>query len=313
VTLVNSLRLCPLSLAVEKAALIQIYLNGETTMKNYHEFCADVVKQLFNIIDEKSSLLSWCKEWSSQATLALPQGINGIYSGMNLFKLLSCQHIEGFTSSEWLTYLQVQKLGGNIRKGARGTKILFYKLVESSKNDDPDDSVIQPCVRLYTVFNREQTTLDTLEIAQPFNQNRSIGNLISHHKIAVEHYGSRAYYNTQDDVIVMPNPSTFSNDKAYYTTLLHEIVHWSGSTNRLSRGSLKHYATSKVMRAEEELVAEIGSVFLAMHFGITGDLENHASYISDWKCLLSTQNVTSAISAAGKAFHWLIDVKQKVA
>ena len=282
-------------------------------MKNYHDFCDDIVKQLFKIIDEKGSLLSWCQEWSSQATLALPQGVSGIYSGMNLLKLLMCQQTDGYTSSEWLTYLQVQKLGGNIRKGARGTKILFYKLVESPKDDDQDDSVIQRCVRLYTVFNREQTTLDKLEIAQPIDQNISIKNLVNHFKIVVEHYGSRAYYDPKDDVIVLPNPSTFSNDKDYYMTLLHEIVHWSGSANRLARGSLKQYATSKKLRAEEELVAEIGSVFLAAHFEIVGNLENHASYISDWKRLLSTQNVTSAISAAGKAFHWLVNINQKAA
>lgn len=280
-------------------------------MKNYHDFCDDVVKQLFRIIDEKGSLLSWHQQWNSQGTTALPKGISGIYNGMNLFKLLSCQYIEGFSNPEWLTYLQVQKPGGQICKGARGTKILLYKLVETSKTDDSDDSLI-PCVRLYTVFNREQTTLDALEITQ-LTQNISIASLISHHKIVIEHYGSRAYYNPLDDVIVMPKPSSFSNDKAYYATLLHEIVHWSGSDDRLARGSLKQYTKSKAMRAEEELVAEIGSVFLSGHLNIVGDLENHASYIADWKKLLTTKNVTSAISAAGKAFHWLIDFNQKVA
>jgi len=58
--------------------------------------------------------------------------------------------------------------------------------------------------------------------------------------------------------------------------------------------------------AEEELVAEIGSVFLAAHLGVTGDLYNHASYVNSWKQKLTSADIMRAVNNAAKAFEYLI-------
>ena len=63
----------------------------------------------------------------------------------------------------------------------------------------------------------------------------------------------------------------------YNTTLLHELIHWTGHESRLDR--IKATSMCSKAYAEEELVAEISAVFLATHLGIDGDLMNHDSYV----------------------------------
>ncbi len=45
------------------------------------------------------------------------------YRGINVFLLA----LAGYGSQYWLTYRQAQTLGGNVRKGEHGTKIVFWK------------------------------------------------------------------------------------------------------------------------------------------------------------------------------------------
>lgn len=103
----------------------------------------------------------------------------------------------------------------------------------------------------------------------------------------------------------MPKKECFNSEQAYLVTLLHELVHATGHSSRLKRLSVIDYKTTKG-RAEEELTAEIGSMLLAAHFGIDGDLYNHASYVNSWKTLLSPKEIMRAVNNASKAFEYLI-------
>ena len=54
---------------------------------------------------------------------------------------------QGFTSTEWLTFLQAKECGGSVRKGSTGVRIL--KVIE-------DDNGKVSGARTYVVFNSEQ-------------------------------------------------------------------------------------------------------------------------------------------------------------
>ena len=60
---------------------------------------------------------------------------------------------------------------------------------------------------------------------------------------------------------------------------------------RLDRDSLKNYHSDPKAEAYEELVAELGGVFLGVELGIhpltNSTLTNHASYIKSWHQLLA--------------------------
>lgn len=293
------------------------YMQG-IKMNNYQDFCQTITKQLFDLIDTKGSLLSWHKRWESKGSKQLPIGSNGLYHSSNLFMLLMAQFETGFQSNHWLTFNQIKQKGGCVKKGAQGRKVIFWKLneVKGVKDNGDTEEKIIPIFKTYYVFNLEQTTLDLPVSVDPVFQQSAIDALVTRLGVSVSHFGNSALYNKLDDVIVMPYLKSFTSVENYYATLLHEICHFTGHSTRLPRPCFDDYGKCEKARAQEELIAEIGSVFLSAHFGLKAELENHASYIQSWKTLLNEKEIASAISKAARVFEWILlaaSEKQKVA
>ncbi|MCE3238262.1 MAG: hypothetical protein K0R24_1243 [Gammaproteobacteria bacterium] len=162
-----------------------------------------------------------------------------------------------------------------------------------------------PFFKTYHVFNLEQTTLPPA-ILKPEFRIDSIETLIEKLGAIVSHFGNQAYFDFANDIIVLPSPDRFTSKENYYATLLHELIHWTAK-NRVPRDCFNKYHIDIKERAEEELIAEIGSVFLATYYGIKGELEYHASYIASWKTLLNEKQIMNSIHKATKAFEWIID------
>jgi antirestriction protein ArdC len=276
-------------------------------MKSYIEFCNEQAEKLFQIIETHEGLLKWRKTWNVEGHMGLPKSVNGYYQGVNLWGLLHTQINRGLVSDTWLTFNQVKQQGGHVLKGAKGAPVCFFKIkgVEAEETDNADKQKSMPIFRLYTVFNLDQTSL----AGQSFRENQSpekLQWLLTKLGVHVSEFGNQAFFSQKEDVIVMPKREFFNSSQDYDSTLLHELVHWVGHTARLNRDCARDYAKSDVSRAEEELVAEIGSVFLASYFGISGDLVNHASYVALWKKYLDGRAVGRAMGQASKAFSWLI-------
>lgn len=77
------------------------------------------------------------------------------YRGINVFLLA----LQGYGSQYWLTFNQAKQLGGNVRKGEHGTKIVFWKFdtYETETADGEPEERKSAFLRYYTVFNLEQT------------------------------------------------------------------------------------------------------------------------------------------------------------
>lgn len=275
-------------------------------MKNYAEFCNEQADKLFAIIEQHEGLLQWQKTWNVKGNVGLPKGMGGFYQGVNLWSLLAEQIDVGFGSAIWLTFNQIKQRGGYVLKGAKGSKVCFFKLkeVEIEEAGDVDDPMLTPVFRAYTVFNLDQTSLAGQDDA--ILQVPALQSLLAVLGVSISSFGNQPYYGSTQDVIIMPRREFFSSPANYDMTLLHELVHWTGHSLRLDRATIRDYAKSDAIRAEEELIAEIGSVFLASYFGIAGDLVNHASYVVSWKQYLDARAVGRAMSQASKAFGWLV-------
>jgi antirestriction protein ArdC len=125
----------------------------------------------------------------------------------------------------------------------------------------------------------------------------------------IRHGGSQAYYMPSKDVIQMPPFETFEDAESHAATLAHELIHWTSEPSRLNR-DLSRYAKDRSERAREELIAEIGSVFLCADLGIAPELEprpDHASYLASWLKVLSSDKrfIFSAAARAQKAAAFL--------
>ena len=113
--------------------------------------------------------------------------------------------------------------------------------------------------------------------------------------------GTGAYFRPSDDVVNVPPIDTFKTVEGYASTLAHEIVHWTGTPDRLGectgegcKKCEKGYYHRKISMttlgyAAEELVAELGACILVSDFGIDheplqseGADDNHGAYVLGW-------------------------------
>ena len=129
--------------------------------------------------------------------------------------------------------------------------------------------------------------------------------------LKLETGGDRAYYQPSADRIQMPKPEQFNSLPHYYSTLLHEIGHSTGASDRLNRegitGLNSGFGSEKY--AKEELVAELASFFAAAETGIPRQSDpEHAAYLQSWaKALREDQNALfKAAKEAGTAVDYII-------
>jgi antirestriction protein ArdC len=155
------------------------------------------------------------------------------YRGINMFLLA----LAGYGSQYWLTYRQAQALGGNVRKGEHGTKIVFWKFdkYETETADGEAEERTSAFLRYYTIFNLEQTDgLKALPPARPIESAEVI--VAGMPNPPAFEQGFRASYTPSHDTVTMPSRTAFDSQAEYYSTLFHELTHSTGHAKRLARG-----------------------------------------------------------------------------
>ena len=126
------------------------------------------------------------------------------------------------------------------------------------------------------------------------------------------HDHDQPYYAPLSDYIAMPDKETFFTDTAYYSTLLHELTHWTGHKSRLNRDQSGSFGSEDY--AKEELIAEIGSAFLCQMQGVEKTVRaDHAQYLNNWMTMISENDnaLSSAFSQAQKAVDYLEEISNK--
>lgn len=94
--------------------------------------------------------------------------------------------------------------------------------------------------------------------------------------------GDAAYYSMAKDEIVVPQKAQFIDGESFYTNLLHEMSHASGSENRLNR--LKPgQSFGSAEYAKEELVAELTAALVSTQYGMAKHVKSDsAAYLKSW-------------------------------
>ncbi|WMM94879.1 MarR family transcriptional regulator [Roseobacter phage CRP-804] len=269
----------------------------------------------------------WVKPWQGKggAAVGLPLNIDtgNRYRGINTFLLMS----EGFASRHWGTFKQWSAKGYKIKKGSKSTLIVFWKPLEKTvtREDGSEDVDKFWMLKTYRVFNGEQiegweeprvTVTEVTNNPNTFQDCPSIEEFLAACGVVVNHGGDRAYYAPSVDAVQMPHKASFIGTKtstpteAYYSTLAHEATHWTGHASRLDRLKAKRFGDKNY--AFEELVAELGAVFLSVQFGISpAPRPDHAAYLNNWIAALKADPkvLFSAASEAQKA----IDLMENLA
>jgi antirestriction protein ArdC len=256
----------------------------------------------------------WSKSWFiDPATKKLIRPYNPVtkrnYHGFNLLMLEFSRLSRGYTFNQWLTFNQAKIEGGHINKGEKGTPIIVYNPPKIKTGMDPvtkeeTKEIVSGVYFSYAIlFNISQTTIEPEKMPEIAKKDYSIPeveNLITKTGAVIHHnYQDRAFYSPANDLISLPLPEQFTNQGDYYETKFHELIHWTGHKNRLNRitGNAS-FGSDEYSR--EELIAEIGSVFLKAETGINNGSDNAAAYIKNWWTQIK-EDKGSLITAAGKA------------
>ena len=259
----------------------------------------------------EAGIVPWVKPWKDNASGSITEPHNAVtgrrYNGINWLVLSSMP----YASTGWLTFNQAKKLGGNVKRGEKGTQIVFWDFSRKQRDEKTGELKVIPFAKAYTVFNLDQCeNLPLAKIKAPTPVTIGSGDMnviAATHNVNLQHGGNRAFFSPAFDQVQMPSADSFKSADHYQSTLAHELTHWTGHDSRLKRDFSKG-RFGDAAYAFEELVAEIGSAFLCARAGIKLEGLQHADYVGNWLQVLKNDKraIFTAASKAKQAAEYLL-------
>lgn len=178
---------------------------------------------------------------------------------------------------------------------------IHYEDYKQLSQEERSKYNVYPRLQTYAVFNVDQTNLKEArpELYQKFmdeakgvaqHQNTdtfafpAIDAMIEKDLYACPikpTHGDDAYYSISKDEIVIPEMEQFTDNESFYSNLLHEMSHASGSESRLNR--LRPSSFGSAEYAKEELVAELTAALVSSQHGmVKGIKADSAAYLKSW-------------------------------
>ena len=265
--------------------------------------------EIFNKITDtiiqklKEGIIPWRKSWKTGIPINYISKLP--YNGVNFLSLCSMD----FSSPYYLTFLQCKHKNGYVNKGEHGQLVVFWKAEdttdEGSNKDTVGNSITKMIFRSSYVYNISQTSLyaeadDSVKLIPAEIILEALKE-----KPIIKHNFRRCYYNPLQDHISIPSNGDFDKPEEYYSSLFHELMHWTGHASRLGRD----LSANDDAYALEELIAELGSSYLCGLAGISPMvLDNQTAYINGWlnRITDNKQILVRASIEARKALDYLI-------
>lgn len=223
------------------------------------------------------------------------------YTGINFLILMQAQRNAGYEHGRWMTFADIVKAKGHLRKGEKAVKALApwkgnaipakkgaivtdekrnaetkaeegktftptgytsFALFNVAQIDDLDDKVKLGLPR--------QSAAESLQLAK---------DLVIATGAKIERTALASRYKPASDVLVSAPLEAFESEADAMVDVLHLLVHWSGHKSRLDRDLSSRLG--EFVEAGEELVAHLATAFLQADLGLAGQL-THADYASKW-------------------------------
>jgi antirestriction protein ArdC len=288
---------------------------GEGRASLYDDITDKIITEL------EAGRVPWVQPWgtgTAKAPLAMPKNASTgrFYSGINVLILWGAVIDLGFTGQSWLTFRQALSLGGHVRKGERGTTVVYAdRFVPADEQrrarEFGEEAHAIAFLKRFTVFNVDQCDELPADIVTsappplPGMIEPVVESLIGATGIDFRIGGNRAFYAPTEDYVQVPPPAAYFEPINWHRTALHELAHASGHPSRLGRDLSGGYGTRKY--AFEELIAEVSSAFSCAALGIVPTVR-HADYIASWLEVLREDNraIVRAASQASKVADYLL-------
>ena len=203
---------------------------------------------------------------------------------------------------EYLTWKQIEELGGKVKKGAKAGMVVFFKKLTiqdktliNPETGEPETKTI-PYLQYYNVFHLDD--IDGIETKIVPGEAPAVEPIEAAEKVIADYLSrqpklrfqndkpsNRAYYSPGQDMVVVPMLSQYAIPAEYYSTTFHELTHSTipaSRCDRVSENANAFFGNEDYSR--EELVAEIGSAMLCNRTGIEVEkaFRNSVAYIKGW-------------------------------
>lgn len=268
------------------------------------------------VIKNLQTGVSWSKCWASLDN-GIPQSVTTgkRYKGANVFLLAMTAMVMGYDSSQWGTFKAWKEKGYSVQKGEKGTAIVFYKPIFETCPDTGEKKFKCAILKYSNVFNRSQTDAPSdIDVPDHVACEGDAGDLMYAY---IRNAGikminrNRACYSPVKDQITLPKK--YTSKSRGWAVVAHEIIHSTGHKDRLDRDGVARFKNwGDHQYSFEELVAELGSIFLCSSLGLTNEesQEQSAAYISHWASKLQDQPdmIWKAATEASKAVEYVMKV-----
>ncbi len=275
----------------------------------YEQVTNAIINQL------EQGIVPWCKPWVCNGQI-LSYATGKQYSLLNRMLLAE--------PGEYASFLEVQKAGGRIRKGAKASRIYFCKPLVKELEVEKDGVITKEekitfIFKAYCVFHISSTDLEPRwqrEQKQESENGRNeeaekiVLDYTNREKINLIHKADDiAFFSPSKNMVQLPPINMFKSSNSYYETLFHELGHSTGTPNRLNRFTDAPEPFGSASYSKEELVAEMVASFALAQLGLdTKTTHNsNAAYIKNWLDHIkgNSQLVISAAAKAEKAINYI--------
>jgi len=191
------------------------------------------------VADLEKGVRPWVKPWNAEhaaGRITRPLRHNGQpYTGINVLSLWISAVARNFAAPIWMTFRQALELGGHVRKGEKGSLVVYANSITRTERDEKTGEDVEreiPYMKGYTVFNVEQIDgLPEIYHAKLAPTHDPVARIEHAEKFlhatgaVINHGGNRAFYSLSADAVQMPPFEAFRDAESYYATLAHELTH----------------------------------------------------------------------------------------
>jgi antirestriction protein ArdC len=262
-----------------------------------------LVADLVSLLESGTS--PWQRPWSGTDGIHRNLVTGEPYRGANPLLLEAGLALRQQSIPLWLGIGQAKEHGWFPRKGSKSVRIFRPQLnkKETGELDTNGDPEITAWVsfKVIPVFHVMDLDATSEEAAQDLQKriNEACNREVQAESVRIENaeqvleswpvkvnFGAnKAFYQPSEDEITLPNVEQFHSRESYIATRAHEAAHSTGHKTRLARDLYNAYGSTGYAR--EELIAEMASVLICNRLQVSYQLEQHASYLTNWASILS--------------------------
>lgn len=251
------------------------------------------------------------------------------YMRFNRFILMIDMIRNQFDKAYYATFNQISQAGGRLKKGSKSVIIQYYNfdikhkvtgvritlneylVLSAAQQGNYDKKAFIKFFRVFNIAHIENIeemifdaeikdeTVDLIDINLSENAEIFITKLKENKGLNLIHKRTNvATYSPSLDTVTMPNTEYFKDDQKYYSTLFHEIIHWTGHESRLNR--FGNTAPTSEKYAVEELIAEMGAMLIYFDYNFKEEFTNSLVYLKGW--IKSTDKDKDRIEVLSEAF-----------